>query len=333
MIVTKTPLRISFAGGGSDMDYFYKDEPGAVITTAINKYIYIIINPKFDNKIRVSYSRTEIVDKVDDLQHELIKECLRFTEIEKGIEIVSVADIPSGGTGLGSSSAYVVGLLHGLFQFRSMKYQIPSEYWHNCPKDALAHMACAVEIDRLKKPIGKQDQYIAAYGGFQSFRFNADRTVDVDPVECLPKVQRDLESRLLLFYTGIHRNSDTILADQKSRFNKERQGILREMVGIVREMKVAIKLNQLDYFGELLDKNWQLKKRLNGGVSNILIDGWYRKAKEAGAIGGKICGAGGGGFMLFYAPPDSHKAIARSLGFKPTSFSFEPDGSRIVYSE
>ena len=330
MIVTKTPLRISFVGGGSDMEYFYKEEPGAVISTTINRYIYIAINPKFDNKIRASYSRTEIVDNVEGLQHELIRECLRSADINGGIEIVSIADIPSGGTGLGSSSAYVVGLLNGLFAYRGSKYPGAVGVLSS---EILARMACQVEIDDLKKPIGKQDQYIAAYGGFQSFRFNSDGTVDVDPVECLPKVQKELESKLLLFYTGIHRNSDKILAGQKSQFNKERQGVLREMVGIVREMRVAIKLNQLDYFGELLDKNWQLKKRLNGEVSNLVIDEWYKKAKEAGAIGGKICGAGGGGFLLFYAPQDKHSAIVRSLGFKPTKFSFEPKGSEVVYNQ
>ena len=323
MILTRTPLRISFVGGMSDMEYFFKEEPGAVLSTAINKYIYIAINPKFDNKIRASYSVTEIVDDVEDLRHELIKECLRLAEIDGGIEIVSIADIPSGGTGLGSSSAYVAGLLNGLYACKGIA--ITPEY--------LAQMACQVEIERLKKPIGKQDQYIAAYGGWRTFRFNTDGTVDSDLVECLPKVQKELESRLIMFYTGVYRQSDKILAAQKSRFNKERQGVLREMVGIVHEMRVAIKLNQLDYFGELLDKNWQLKKRLNGDDSNLLIDNWYRNAKEAGAMGGKICGAGGGGFLLFYAPQDKHTAFSRSLGFKPTNFSFEPNGSNVVYSE
>lgn len=323
MIVTRTPLRISFAGGGSDMEYFYKDTPGAVISTAIDKYIYIIVNQKFDSKIRASYSQTEIVEDVEDLQHELIRECLKLAGIEGGVEIVSIADIPSGGTGLGSSSAYTVGLLNGIFAHQHRRVS----------PEHLARMACDVEITRLKKPIGKQDQYISAYGGWQSFRFNSDKTVEIDYIECLPKVQKELESRLVLFYTGISRSSDKILKGQKTEFNGETRKALQEMTGIVREMKVALKMNQLDYFGKLLDKNWQLKKRLNGGVSNPLINEWYRKAKKAGAIGGKICGAGGGGFLLFYAPKNKHSAIARALSFKPTKFSFESKGSEVIYSE
>jgi len=330
MIIVKTPLRISFAGGGSDMEYFFKNEPGAVISTTIDKYIYIAINPKFDNKIRASYSRTEIVDNVEDLQHELIKECLKLAKIEGGIEIVSVADIPSGGTGLGSSSAYVVGLLQGLFAFQRIKYHIPVV---QILPEILAREACKVEIDKLGKPIGKQDQYIAAYGGWKSFRFNSDGTVDIDPIECLPKVQKELESRLILFYTGINRASDKILTGQKNEFNNKTKKVLREMVGITREMRVAFRTNRLDDFGELLEENWQLKKRLNGEVSNPLIDEWYGKAKKAGAIGGKICGAGGGGFLLFYAPQDKHSEITRALQLKPVDFSFEPKGSEIVYNE
>ena len=318
MIMTKTPLRISFAGGGSDMEYYYKDAPGMVVSTAIDKYIYIAINPKFDNKIRASYSKTEIVDNVGDLQHELIRECLNLADIKGGIEIVSIADVPSGGTGLGSSSAYVVGLLNGLLSLQ---------------KEQLANAACRVEINRLKKPIGKQDQYIAAYGGFQTFRFYSDGTVDVDKVECLPVVQKDLENRLMLFYTGVNRESKKILAVQKKEFNGDTRLILRKMTGVAKDMRTAIKGARLDFFGELLDINWQLKKKLTGNISNLMIDEWYRRAKVAGAIGGKICGAGGGGFMLFYAPPEKHVAIKRALMLEPIKFSFEPSGSEVIYNK
>lgn len=325
MIITQTPLRISFVGGGSDIDYFYKNEPGAVISTAISKYIYIIVNKKFDSKIRASYSKTEIVDKVEDLKHELIREGLKSVGIDGGIEVVSIADVHSRGTGLGSSSTYTVGLLHGLNAYQS-KYVSAEE---------LAQGACKIEIERLRKSIGKQDQYIAAYGGLCYIQFNPDETVFVEPIICSPETKRTLEPRLLMLYTGMERFSGEILARQKTEVlgNDQKKGILKKMVGLAQQMRESLNQNKLGSFGEMLDENWRLKRQLCKGISNPKIEEWYSEAKRAGASGGKICGAGGGGFLLLYAPVNKHKKIIKSLSLKPMEFSFESQGSRVIFKE
>lgn len=324
MIISRTPLRISFVGGGTDINWFYRQEPGAVISTAINKYIYITVNKKFDNKIRASYSKTEIVNSVGDLKHELIKESLKMTRIGRGIEITSISDIPSEGTGLGSSCSYTVGVLNALYAYKGQ----------HSTAEKLAREACRIEIDILGKPIGKQDQYIAAYGGLQHIQFNPDETVYIDPIICLSERKKRLEDNLLLFYTGLTRSSDEILAKQKRVVlnNVKKREIMRRMVKLTYEMKKALNKNETDSFGEFLHENWQLKKQLAGGISNSQIDDWYNKARRAGAIGGKICGAGGGGFLLLYAPKERHEQILKSLPQLPTlEFAFEPQGSKIIY--
>lgn len=326
MIVSRTPLRISFAGGGTDLPAFYERETGAVVSTAINKYIYITVNKKFDRKIRASYSLTEIVDRVDQLRHELIREALRLLELDGGIEITSISDIPSEGTGLGSSSTYTVGLLNALYAYTGQ----------NVGAERLGREACQIEIDTCRKPIGKQDQYIAAYGGLQYIQFNPDGTVFVDPIICPPEAKLRLWQGLLLFYTGLTRSANQILLEQRNNTEKSAgtRESLRKMALLARDMKEALITNRLDCFGELLHRGWLEKRMMASGISNDRIDRWYALAREHGALGGKITGAGGGGFLLLYAPQERHTEIIEALPeLRPIAFGFEPQGSKIIYVE
>lgn len=326
MIITRTPLRISFAGGGSDLPAFYQQERGAVISTAIDKYIYITVNPKFDHKIRASYSVTEIVDSVDKLQHELIREALYLLDIRRGIEITSISDIPSRGTGLGSSSSYTVGLLNALYAYRG----------HMADAERLANEACHIELDRCRKPIGKQDQYIAAYGGLRYIRFNPDGSVFSDPVICLSATRKRLQTRLLLLYTGLTRRADDILTEQSYEIqtSEAKRASLRRMVALADQLCEALGRGDIDSFGEILHAGWLEKQKLAAHISNSQIDDWYERARAAGAIGGKLLGAGGGGFLLFYADPAHHTDICRALPeLRPIPFRFCPQGSKVIYVE
>lgn len=318
---------MSFCGGGTDLPAFYENcGPGAVVSVAINKYIHINVNRKFDRMIRASYSITEIVDNVADLKHEIIREALRLIGIDGGLEITSIADIPSQGTGLGSSSTFTVGLLNALYA-----------YTHRMPgQERLAREASQIEIDILGKPIGKQDQYAAAYGGLKYIQFNADGTVFVEPVLCAPKTIKQLQERFLLLYTGIVRSANGILAEQSAnvRSAEDKQLVMRKMKHQADDLRTALSEDRLDTMGELLHEGWTWKKSLASGVSSPQIDEWYRIARNHGAIGGKLLGAGGGGFLLFYAYPEHHEGIKAALHeLKPTPFRFDPQGSKIVYIE
>jgi D-glycero-alpha-D-manno-heptose-7-phosphate kinase len=326
MIISRTPLRVSFAGGGSDLRAFYGQEPGAVLSTAIDQYIYITVNRKFDRQIRASYSVTEIVDSVDELQHELIREALRLVKLDGSIEITSISDIPSRGTGLGSSSTYTVGLLNALYAHLGQR----------AGAERLAREACEIEIERCCKPIGKQDQYIAAYGGLQFIQFNPDGTVYVDPVITSSETKKKLQERCLMLYTGLTRSADGILEQQQR--NTERDGSRRErlraMTRLAHELREALCRDDLDSFGDMLHQGWLLKRELADGISNKCIDAWYERARQHGARGGKLLGAGGGGFLLVYAPPERHRDIIAALpDLRPTAFCFEPQGSKIIYVE
>jgi D-glycero-alpha-D-manno-heptose-7-phosphate kinase len=326
MIITRTPLRISFAGGGSDLSAFYEEEQGAVVSTAIDKYIYITVNPKFDHKIRASYSVTEIVDGVDELKHELIREALHMLKIKEGIEITSISDIPSQGTGLGSSSSYTVGLLNALYAYSG----------HMAGAERLADEACHIEIERCRKPIGKQDQYIAAYGGLQFIRFNPDGSVFTDPVICSPTTRKRLQTRLLLLYTGLTRSADDILSEQtrETKSNEAKRVSLKRMVSLAHQLCEALGQEDIDAFGEILHAGWLEKRKLATNISNPHIDDWYERARAAGAIGGKLLGAGGGGFLLLYADPAHHSDICRALPeLRPIPFHFCPQGSKVIYVE
>jgi D-glycero-alpha-D-manno-heptose-7-phosphate kinase len=326
MIGTQTPFRISFAGGGSDLPAYFQQGAGLVVSAAINKYIYITVNAKFDSQIRASYSVTEMVDRVDQLQHELIRESLRLVGIEGGVEIISISDIPSLGTGLGSSSAYTVGLLKALHAFKGL----------HVGAERLSREACDVEIARCGKPIGKQDQYIAAYGGLQALQFNQDDTVFVDPIICSPDTRRRLGERLLLLYTGITRSANGILTEETQNLTHrpETRRAIGDLARLAAELRDALCRDDLDPVGEILHQGWLKKKSTAANVSNARIDAWYETAREHGALGGKITGAGGGGFLLLYAMPERHAEILRALpALRPVAFELEPQGSKIIYVE
>ena len=324
MIISRTPLRISFVGGGSDISAYYKYKPGAVVTTAINKYIYITVNKKFDNKIRASYSQTENVDNASQIKHPLIRECLKKVGIERGIEVTSMSDIPSEGTGLGSSSSYTVGLLNAMYAYKG-KY---------ASAEKLAKEASEIEIEILKNPIGKQDHYIAAYGGLQFIQFLPDDSVTLNPIICSPEIKKKLEKQLLLLYTGLTRSSNKILEKQSQNMAKSDKSreIMDQMVEVAYEMQKMLNSNSTKNFGQLLNENWLLKRKMAQGVSSRAIDKWYRISKKNGAEGGKILGAGGGGFLLLYAKERNRGRILQSLKeLKPTDFNLEPQGSKIIF--
>ena len=326
MIISRTPLRMSFAGGGSDLPAYYEQEPGCVVSCAINKYIYINVNPKFDHHIRVSYSVTEIVEGVEEVKHELVREALKLVDISGGIEITSISDIPSTGTGMGSSSAYTVGLLNALYAFKGK----------HVGAEQLGRESSWIEIVKCGKPIGKQDQYIAAYGGLQYIQFNPDGAVFTDPVICKTETRVELDRNLLLMYTGITRSANDVLAQQsqKTATDPEVRSTLRTMTQIATHLRDALTANQLEEFGKSLHEAWILKKTLVSSISNDRINDWYETALRKGALGGKLLGAGGGGFLLFYAPQELHQVIIEALpGMQHTPFRMEPQGSKIIYVE
>jgi D-glycero-alpha-D-manno-heptose-7-phosphate kinase len=323
MIVSKTPLRMSFVGGGSDLPAFYRDEEGAVLSTSIDKYMYICVNKKFDGRIRISYTRTEDVEHRLQVEHPLVREALDLVGIEGGIEIASMADIPSKGSGLGSSSTYTVGLLNALYAYRN---QFAS-------KEKLARQACEIEISRCGEPIGKQDQYAAAYGGLNLIRFHPDDSVSVDPVVCKPSLLQEMEDSTLVFFTGRTRSASAVLANQSgAMLVTDRRTLMRRMVQLAFEMKEQLESGTLDHLGNLLDENWRLKAQLTSGISDPQIDAWYAKGMANGALGGKLLGAGNGGFMMFYAPKEKHAHITTAIAdLEPVKFRFDRTGARIVF--
>lgn len=322
MIIVQTPLRVSLLGGGTDFPSFYLKEGGCVLSFTIDKYIFVTIKRRFDNKLRIGYTRTEMVDCVDDIQHELIREALRLTGIERGVEITTMGDIPSEGSGLGSSSTVTVGALHALH----------NHLGEVVPADRLAQEACKIEIDILGKPIGVQDQYIAAHGGFRFIEFKTNGEIRTERMVIDGDLNRQLNENLLLFYTGVTRKSVTILQEQKTNI-ANRMSILGEMRDLALEMKGELQKGNLDPLGTKLHENWLLKKQLATRISNGDIDSMYEAARAAGALGGKITGAGGGGFLLLYCPEskrDSVRSALRSLRELP--FQIEGDGSKVIFN-
>ncbi len=322
MIITRTPLRISFAGGGTDQGSFYREFGGGAVTSAaIDRYVHVLVNPKFDKSIRVAYSRTENVDRLGDLQHGLVREAMRLTGIHEALEIHTIADIPSEGTGLGSSSTLTVGLLNALYAYRGI-LKDPAE---------LAEEACRIEIDILGGSAGKQDQYIAAFGGIDYFEFRPDESVRVSPIPLAPKDREALSDHLSLFYTGLTRKADGILKQQSSRAGTNKDALLR-MRDLASEARAAIVARDFARLGALLDEGWALKKGLAEGISSGPIDRMYEAAKKAGAWGGKITGAGGGGFLLLLHPPEQSRQIAQAvLPMERLSVRITPEGSRILF--
>ncbi|HEY3298545.1 MAG TPA: GHMP kinase [Armatimonadota bacterium] len=322
MIITQTPLRISFAGGGTDFEDFYKIDGGCVVSSAIDKYIYVVIKERFDRMIRVGYSKTEMVDSIDDIEHELVRECLRKTGITQGIEISTMADIPSEGSGLGSSSSVTVGLLNALYAYRGDAR----------PASVLAEEACEIEIGVLGKPIGKQDQYIAAFGNMRFLQFMPDGEVKADLIEITPDKKRRLGESLILFYTGITRSSSEILSEQRQNIQSTLP-ILQEMKRQAFDVRANLSNGCSDRLGLVMHEGWMRKKELAGRISSQYIDELYNRALRAGSIGGKIAGAGGGGFLLLYCPPEHQTAVRAELAeLQELPFNLERDGTKVIFN-
>ena len=321
MIITRTPFRVSFCGGGSDLRSFYEHHEGCVLSTTINKYMYISIHPYFEeNKIALKYSKTEIVDNINDIEHRIFKEALKQFQVT-GVELTSTADIPSG-TGLGSSSSFTVGLINALNAYTG-KY---------ASKGEIADNACDIEINRLGAPIGKQDQYAASFGGLNFIRFLSNGETVVEPVLIKQKTMDRLENNLVMFYTGKLHDANKILAEQKANMVKvDKTESLKKMCQLAKELKQALEHQNLDALGEILHENWMLKKQLASGISDIAIDEAYDKAMQHGATGGKLLGAGGGGFLLFYCEKDRQPDLCKALGLREFPFRFEHNGTSIVH--
>ena len=322
MIMSRTPLRITFVGGGTDIPSYYREYgPGAVVSASINKYIYVAVNKKFDSKIRVSYSVTEMVDTVDEIRHPTVREALKLLGIDGGIEIVSISDIPSKGTGLGSSSTFLVGLLNALHAYKG----------EHASSLQLAEEAVKIEREILGEPGGKQDQYMAAYGGIQFMEFHQDERVSVKPVIMNEEMRAKLQSNLLLMYTGRERSSAEIHKVQASNVSSKVESY-NLMKGMAYEMFDAMCNGATDEIGKLLHRNWEQKRLLADGITDRNIDSWYKAALSNGALGGKMIGAGGGGFLLLFASPDNHQKIVNALPeLKQENFSIEYGGSRIIF--
>ncbi|MHB1456447.1 MAG: GHMP family kinase ATP-binding protein [Armatimonadota bacterium] len=322
MIISQTPLRISFAGGGTDFPDFYLNEGGCVVSSSIDKFIYVTIKDRFDKKIRVGYSKTEMVDSVDEVQHDLVRECLRKTGIEQGVEISTMADIPSEGSGLGSSSSVTVGLLNAMYA-----YQCNPQ-----PHNVLAEQACEIEIDILKRPIGKQDQYIAAFGNLRMIQFKKTGEVQVDNIPMDWDRKKRFSASLLLFYSGVTRDSGDVLYKQKSAI-PDRKVELNQLKQQAHEAQKQLAEGNIDEIGRIMNEGWLCKKKLADNISNSHIDGLYDAAIQAGAIGGKVAGAGGGGFLLLYCPPERHAGVRKCMWeheLQELAFSLGSDGSIIM---
>jgi D-glycero-alpha-D-manno-heptose-7-phosphate kinase len=320
MIISRTPFRVSLAGGGTDLPEFYRKSSGAVVSTAIDKYMYVTVNKYFDDSIILKYSKTELVGDVNKIQHPILRECLKLTGLTRGVEITSMADVV-GGTGLGSSSSFTVGVLHALHAYKG-------EY---VSAEQLAAEACEIELKKLKEPIGKQDQYIAAYGGFRHIQFMADESVRVDPLILPKETSERLVERLALLYTGVTRKASPLLRRFRAKFTAKASA-LAGMRGLAERARSALQNGDVDAIGEILHEGWLLKKSVAGGISNPAIDRAYEAARKAGAQGGKILGAGGGGFLLLFCAPQKRRAVTRALkGWRDIPFGLEQEGSKIIY--
>lgn len=322
MIITRAPFRVSFCGGGSDLPSFYEQYGGCVLSTTIRKYMYLTIHNYFHKEqIVLKYSKTEIVEKHDSIEHKYFKQCLKDFGIV-GVEISSMADIPSG-TGLGSSSSFTVALLHLLHTYKG---EFVSKY-------KLAKDACEVEIDKLGEPIGKQDQFAAAFGGLKFYEFQPNGFVNVEPVIMAPQSYKILEDNILMFYLGGVHSASVILKEQSQNLKTENKvKVQQRMCELTRTLKEELQKNNVDAIGELLHENWMLKKSMASGISNSLIDETYEKAMNAGALGGKLLGAGGAGFMIFYVKPEKQDTVRTTLScFREMDFEMDNSGATIIH--
>jgi len=321
MIISQTPLRIGLLGGGTDLPGYYREHGGRVLNCALDKYVYVIVKQRFDDAIYVNYSKKEIVSRVDDLEHELVREAMHMAGVANGVEITTLADIPSGGgSGLGSSSAVTVGLLQALFAYQGR--QVSAE--------ELAERACTIEIERCRKPIGKQDQYIAALGGIRDIRFGPGDEVVAQELGLSATGRRALQQQIMLFYTGVTRSADSILVEQRANIESTRPqlDLLRDLAGFAAG---RLRNGDVDAIGPAMRESWEAKRKLAAGVSNDDVDAAVTRALDAGASGAKLTGAGGGGFLLVICPPEHQRAVRESLdGMRELPVKLDRLGSRIV---
>lgn len=322
MIISRTPFRVSFAGGGSDLPAFYRKHMGAVLSTTINKYMYVAIHPFFDrNKIQLKYSKTELVEALDEIQHPIFREVLKMYGL-KGVDINSIADIPAG-TGLGSSSAFTVGLLNAVRTYLGKATS----------GDKLGQLACEVEIGKVGSPIGKQDQYAAACGGLNFITFHGDESVNVEKIIMNPRKKKELEENLLMFFVGGEHSANDLLRSQTEALSDQKKfEAQKTMVELAHQLRASLENNRLDDFGRILHEGWQMKKSLVSGISTGYVDEIYNKGIKAGALGGKLLGAGGAGFILFYCPKERHEQFRTEMGTAgELPFRFDDFGSKIIY--
>ncbi|MBT3297524.1 GHMP kinase [archaeon] len=323
MIISRTPFRVSFVGGGTDLQAFWSKEEGQVLSTSINKYIYVTVKKQLnfvEFKYRISWNKLEFVNNIEDIEHPIIREALKMLKIDFPLEITTFADIPSS-TGLGSSSSFTVGLLHALYALKGERVT----------KNRLAEEAAHIEINMLGRPIGKQDHYAAAYGNLNIIKFLTNSDTMIYPVLYKKEVVEKLSKNLLLFYTYQKRDAHKILEEQKDK-TIDKFDNLKKMKNLVPLLEEVISKGNLDEFGRLLHQNWILKREITDKISNSAIDEYYNKAINAGAIGGKLLGAGGGGFLLFYVPPEKQEAVRNALSeLYELRFNFDTAGTRIIY--
>ena len=322
MIITQTPLRIGLVGGGTDIPSYYREHGGRVLNAAIDKYVYVIVKQRFDDDIYLNYSQKEIVGRVEDVRHDLVREAMHMAGIRRGVEITTLADIPSAGSGLGSSSAVTVGLLHALFAYQGMQVSAAE----------LAERACTIELDRCGKPIGKQDQYAAAFGGICDMHFGPGDRVNVERIRLEARPHRRLQGELMLFYTGITRIADAILKEQSANIGEHLQQLhlLRDLAG---EAASGLRAGETRAVGVALAKSWDAKRMLASGVSTPRLDDAVDNALAAGATGAKITGAGGGGFVLVVSPIENQSAVREALAdMAELPIKVDPYGSRVIFN-
>lgn len=324
MIISRTPFRISFVGGGTDLRSFYTEEPGQVLSTSIDKYIYVVVKKQVgivEYKYRVNWSKVEFCNNIEDIEHPIVREALNLFEIDFPIEITTFSDIP-GSTGLGSSSAFCVGLVHALHALKGK----------HATKHVLASEAGSIEVDILKRTMGKQDHFASAYGNLNIFTFNSDESITVEPVFYSREVRDELESNLMLFYTEIKRDASEVLESQNDA-TQDKRSVLGKMRDLVRPLRDVLSGNQdMRKFGEILHEGWLLKKSITNDISNSIIDSYYEKALEAGAVGGKLLGAGGGGFLLLYVEPENQVNVTDALkDLFCLDVKLDQGGTRITY--
>jgi len=325
MIVSRAPVRFSLGGGGTDLPSYSREHGGFLVAAAIDQYVSLCVARRFYQNIRLAYSKTELVDSVDQIEHRIFRESLRFTGLTRALELHSLADVPSN-SGLGSSSSFTVALLNGLHAFKR-------DY---VSTEQLAQEACHIEIEILKEPIGKQDQYIAAFGGITALTFDTDGTVHVERLPVKDDVIDELESSLLIFYSGVERSASTVLKEQAKMVTANKDDAVARMHRIKQmgyDTKALLLDGDIDRYGELLHEHWMNKRKLASNMTDPIIDEHYDAARAAGAIGGKLMGAGGGGFFMFYTRPTERRKVYETLtarGLRPLRFRFDFDGARIV---